>query len=135
MPVRFIFRYSNKFQYLSIIQNRKRYKRFRHLWMFADHFLHPDHVIPFIELVATLLKCSHKFIPQMFMKMHAVVGQMFILLFRISNTGIEITDMLFLENLLECLVLKFSSAAAFLVFINFFRRFHSPIISLSLMEN
>ena len=102
--------------------------------MFPDHLLHPDHVIPSIELIAALLKCAHQFISQMLMKMHTVICQMFVLMLCIGNAGIQIADMLFLENLLKCLIQKFSAAAAFVVFIHINRRFHSPIISLSLLR-
>ena len=58
--------------------------------MLPNHLLHPDHVIPSIKLIAALLKCAYQFVTQMLMEMHAVVGQMFILMLCVGNAGIQI---------------------------------------------
>ena len=38
------------------------------------------------------------------MEMHAVVGQIFILMLCVGNAGIQIADMLFLQNFLKNLI-------------------------------
>ena len=79
--------------------------------MLSDHFLHPDHVIPSVEFVSTVMKFSDHVISQMSVKFHTVFSQILILRFRIGNTGVQIQYSLQLQYLLQCMV-QFSAATS-----------------------
>ena len=58
--------------------------------MLADGFLHPHHVVPLAEFIGAVMEFAHVFEAKMLMELHAVLRQVFILNFRIGDTGVEI---------------------------------------------
>ena len=80
--------------------------------MFAEHLLHPDHIIPFSEFPAAFMKPSDQFIAGMLMKAHAVVRQKLILRIRKGDAGIEIEDSLRRQRLFKPAVQRAAHAAA-----------------------
>lgn len=60
----------------------------------AQHFLHPDHIVPGAEFIAALVKGAHQMIAQMLVKIHAPVGQVRIFMGCVSDAGVGIQNVL-----------------------------------------
>ncbi len=58
----------------------------------ADDLFHPDHMIPAAELISALPKFPSLCKSESGVKPSAVLVQIFILCFRISDAGVEIQD-------------------------------------------
>lgn len=56
--------------------------------MLTDHLFHPNHVVPTIELVATLTEFAHEAKPQVLVKLHAVFGQKLVFNGWVTDTGV-----------------------------------------------
>ena len=74
--------------------------------MFADKFLHPNHIVPLVELVTALFECADKSETHMLVELHTVVCQMPIFIVRIRNTSIHIKNVLFLGARLNLHILS-----------------------------
>ena len=72
--------------------------------MSADDLFCPDHVIPASELAAAVIKFPYDLISQVLVKFSAVSGQIFVFLFRIADTGVEVCDVLRLGDFFQSLV-------------------------------
>ncbi len=72
--------------------------------MLADNLFHPYHVIPASEFIAALMKCSDFCISEMRMEIRAVCCQVFIILIRIADAGIQIQNTHFFKRLFHRLV-------------------------------
>ena len=66
--------------------------RLRFFPMTSKHFLHPDHMIPSAELTAAVMKLACFCIAHAGMEIHTVPGQVFVLGFRIADTGIKVQN-------------------------------------------
>lgn len=60
--------------------------------MLPDVLFHPYHIIPPAKFVAALVKFSHEPVAEPLMKKHAVPCEVFILLARIRDTGVQVED-------------------------------------------
>lgn len=56
--------------------------------MGSQLLFHPDHRIPAAKLVAAVVEHANHVIAKMFMKTGAVLGQVFVLSFRIADAGL-----------------------------------------------
>lgn len=83
---------------------RKWNKRFRMFFMFSDHFLHPDHVIPSSEFVSALVEFPYQPVSHVGMKLRTVLRQIFIFRLRIADTGIQVRDVLCPGNFFHRLI-------------------------------
>ena len=66
--------------------------------MLPDKFFHPNHVVPTIELAATKMKMCHPLVAHSFMKTNTLMGEVFIFVFYVGDTSIQIENALFLES-------------------------------------
>ena len=64
--------------------------------MLANHFLHPDHVVPAIEFLAALVEVSHFLVTKALMKTNTVLSQVFVFGLDKGDAGIHIQDALHL---------------------------------------
>ena len=65
----------------------------------AQHFFHPDHVVPTVKLKGAVVKYSDCLITHFFVKAHTVKSQVLILnLSRDSDAGVGIEDVLPLQK-------------------------------------
>ena len=65
----------------------------------AEHFFHPDHVVPSVKFTGAAVKCSDWQIPHFFVKAYTVKSEVLILLVsRNSDAGVGIEDVLPLQK-------------------------------------
>ena len=62
--------------------------------MLTDYLLHPNHVVPASELLATLVEVGHLLVTKLFMEAYAVLRQIFIFRLDEGDAGIHVEDAL-----------------------------------------
>ena len=113
---------------------RKQPDRFLFFFMLSDHPFHPDHIIPMLKFIATLIKGSDQTVPQMFMEVNAVIGKMRILPLCAGNAGVHIQDPLLFQPFLQRMIETPSQPPAFLILPDINRGFHCPVIRRPALE-
>lgn len=103
--------------------------------MFADDFLHPDHVVPFLKFAAAVVKCAHGLKSFFQMKTVAVKAQMFVFAFRHRDAGVHIQHADAPQGTLQCLVKKRSDAGPAGILPDIDGHFHGPIIGFPCFES
>ena len=89
--------------------------------MLSQHFFHPDHVPPLVQLVAAPGEMAHGFVTQLFMKGNAArVG--------VGDACIDIQHILFFQCLLQGFIEGGSGSGASCVLRDIDRSLHSPVI-------
>ena len=76
--------------------------------VFADKFLHPDHIIPSVEFITAFIEFSYQAVTHVSVEFYAVFIQVFIFCGGISDAGIHVQDSLFLKSLFKG-VMKFTA--------------------------
>ena len=97
--------------------------------MFTYMLLHPHHIIPTAELVATLHKAANHTISQVAMELDAVIRQIRICASWSRYTGTHIEDAHLLELLLERIVKQSAEALPVLALFHIDGGLYCPIVS------
>ena len=91
--------------------------------MFSNHFFHPYHVIPASELEPALVEFANFCESEVFMEICTVCWQVFMILFRIPDAGIQIKYPHLFKLIFQSLVNKASQSALFSSIIKIYRHF------------
>ena len=108
----FVFQNSLPFQFLPYGFKRNDRRLFFH--MLPDMLFHPYHVVPPFKFISALKKLSNHPVSKFFVKMHTVQSQVFVLLLRICDTGIQIQNMLCSQRFLQGSVQLFADSMSLL---------------------
>ena len=103
--------------------------------MRSNHLFHPDHIIPTVKFITTMMKSSYRLKSKMSMELLTVFCQIFIFLLRIADTGVYIKNPHTAQLIYQCFIQPAAQTAFSRCMRHINREFTRPIICLSWIKH